>query len=478
MDEQTLRELIKNKWLTHEFLSLSDTYLNLYFPKEASSVQAWLYDLQAELNAEFETTSFAYLHQLATLYVIRSALKPIDSFEVSHQVIRLFEFSKLALDSLSVTLLYDAIQGSRLAKGSFVAAHINDDLAMELLEALYDALQLKYDKQETASIGLLMHLRATITRIQTGQMIENPLREDVRVSFSLLYEVVSAVMVTFEKKHELTFSDHEIAYIVMHLGVLLQSQVYVDAPIKIAIVCQHGTATSKLLLSRIEALLPNHQIRGPYSVKEYQTMATLDVFDYVITTIPLGLDNELVVNPILNNKDTELIEKTIWNCTYRKQCDMLLSNYSVNKQDVISMNQMIKAHHLQFSKENFSWKQAIAVAAQPLKDERIIEASYIEKMIWAVETLGPYMVILPQVAFVHAAYDDGVNHNGISCLRLDHPIRFGEQKAVDVKVIFVIASKAKEDMGLLKLVRILEDNNNLQTLLNTHNKQHILAMKG
>ena len=114
------------------------------------------------------------------------------------------------------------------------------------------------------------------------------------------------------------------------------------------------------------------------------------------------------------------------------------------------MQQLIKQKHVQLSDRFDDWQKAIEFAAKPLLDDGVIQQRYITKMIWAVESLGPYMVILPKIAFVHAGNEDGVIRNGISCLRLAQPLSFGTQKATEVQVIFVIASKAKEDMGLLK----------------------------
>lgn len=137
---------------------------------------------------------------------------------------------------------------------------------------------------------------------------------------------------------------------------------------------------------------------------------------------------------------------------------------------------MIKRNHFQFATKFNRWEDAIEYAAKPLIDDRVILEQYITKMIWAVESLGPYMVILPKIAFVHAGNQDGVLRNGISCLRMSKPILFGNQKATEVQVIFVIASKEKEDMGLLKLVRIIENHDNYQTLLNTNDIEAIMAL--
>ncbi len=478
MDEKTLRDKLKNQWMNQNMLVVYQESMINEYKTLHQQANDWLENLQERLQAEFEISSLIYLQTLTTLLVIRSSLHPLNNESLSTQEQVFFEECTLELDNNAKKGLVQAISGARINKGSLFTNNSNQKLAVELLNKLCEALNLDAKLHETTINGLLLHLQATLSRVKSNQGIENPLLEDVRVTLGLLYDVVHEVMSTFEIEHELSFSEHEIAYVVMHVAVLMQSEGNMQAPTKIAIVCQFGLATSKLLLSRIEALLPNHTISGPYSVSEFKQLTNTNPFDYIITTTPLGITNELVVSPILTNKDISLIETTIWNTTYWKQCDLLINNYRINKQDTLTIQDMIKAKHIVFTDQRLSYKQAISKAAQGLLEDKIIEQSYIEKMIWAVETLGPYMVILPQVAFVHAAYDDGVNKNGISLLRLSKPTTFGERNPVQVKAIFVIASKIKEDMGLLKLVKILEDNDNLNTLLTSEDVNQILALKG
>lgn len=477
-EERVIREALKNALLTQDMISMMQEVDIITQANEKKLANAWLHRIQNQLQAEFEPSSFLFLEGLATMYLFRSEIMLTDEETLNQEIILFFEENNLPVDTLAKELLYQALLGARLSKGSLSLYGANADLANILFEELSSALGFILNEEEAIASGLMLHLRASISRIQSGQHIENPLLDEVQVSLGLLYEVVVDTVKTFEKEHKVHFSEHEIAFIAMHLGAIMQSQVYVKAPTKIAIVCQHGMATSRLLLSRVEALLPSHDISGPYSLKEFKNLNPINVFDYVITTIPLGIENELVVHPIMSNKDVALIEKTIWNYTYWKQCDILINNYRVNQEEVISMKDMIKKQHMVLSSKTYNYKQAIKAAAQVLVDDGIIENTYVEKMIWAVETLGPYMVILPKMAFVHAAAEDGVNRNGISLLRLDTPIPFGSENTAPVQAIFVIASKSREDRGLLKLVRILEENNNTNVLLTSKNIDEILGMKG
>lgn len=478
MDECELRRTLKNNWMTHSFIDVvfqSDDERLTQALKQATKE---FNDYQTHLNVEFEDSSHKLLVVLSALLLIRSQFAQANDCDLSWHERQLIEPLSLDLDICALKLMAQSIAGTRLYKGSLMSNRLNQDLAYELLESLCHILQVSIDLSEPTINGLLLHLQATISRAKNQQIIENPLLEDVRVTSGLLYELVSQEIKKFSIKHDLEFSEHEIAYVVMHVSLLLQSQHQLQTPIKIAIVCQFGVATSKLLLAKIHALLPNHNLSGPFSISEFQTLKNNDLFDYVITTSPLSVANELVVSPILTSQDIALIETTIWNTTYWKQCDSLINTYRLHQQQQLSLSSLIKKRHITYTNNDLTYKEAIAYAAKGLLKDNIIEQSYIDKMIWAVETLGPYMVILPQVAFVHAAYDDGVNKNGISLLRLSQAIDFGERNAVQVKAIFVIASKVKEDMGLLKLVKILEANNNLQTLLNSEDSHEIVEMRG
>lgn len=73
------------------------------------------------------------------------------------------------------------------------------------------------------------------------------------------------------------------------------------------------------------------------------------------------------------------------------------------------------------------WEEAIHIAAEPLLAQNYIEPGYVEAMIDSVKTLGPYIVIAPNVAIAHARPDNHVNKVGISLLKLGVPINFSEK---------------------------------------------------
>lgn len=85
-------------------------------------------------------------------------------------------------------------------------------------------------------------------------------------------------------------------------------------------------------------------------------------------------------------------------------------------------------------------------------------------MVSAVEDYGPYMVLTPGMAYVHAGVNDGIRDNCAAILVLSHPIAFGPAGEKRVRGIAVLGIRDKERSDLLSLASIFERDSNLRTL--------------
>ena len=95
-------------------------------------------------------------------------------------------------------------------------------------------------------------------------------------------------------------------------------------------------------------------------------------------------------------------------------------------------------------------------------------------MIRVVETLGNYMVFIPEIAFVHAPPDNVID-NGVSVLTLKEPLEFGAKNKVTVKVIVVLANK-EESKSLVSLVNILMRGNNVDKFKSATKYEDIIKL--
>ena len=120
------------------------------------------------------------------------------------------------------------------------------------------------------------------------------------------------------------------------------------------------------------------------------------------------------------------------------------------------------------------WRQAIRTAAQKLLEKEYIEDKYIGKMIENVEKLGPYIILSDDVAMPHSRPEDGVKKTGISLLKLDEGVDFGENSSI--RLIFILAAKDSNshiDM-IIELVNMLQDDEKLNRILNSKTENEIL----
>ena len=120
------------------------------------------------------------------------------------------------------------------------------------------------------------------------------------------------------------------------------------------------------------------------------------------------------------------------------------------------------------------WKQAIRIAAQKLLEKEYIEDKYIGKMIENIEKLGPYIILSDDVAMPHSRPEDGVKKTGISLLKINEGVDFGENSSI--RLIFILAAKDSNshiDM-ITELVNMLQDDEKLNKVLNSKTENEIL----
>ena len=364
----------------------------------------------------------------------------------------------------------------------------DDSDARQLADYLMKKLQLLYpfseEKKERFLNGLTTHLSVALYRIRNNIPIKNELLDQIKISISLIYLYTKQQLLSQEEKYDVMFDENEIAYIAMYLASAFETSVKLDRKIKVLVVCSFGTTTSAILDSRLRQLITECEIIGPFSKTEADEYMKNNDIDLVITTHEdsYGKVPAIVVNPLLNQDDTDYIRTRIFQISYEKMCNNFLSSYV--KQDdnltkLVCIKDLIDENDIQILDSCDSWQQAIEIAASPLVDNNKIEQRYVIAMIDAVIQLGTYMVLLPETAFVHAGRESGVNDDCCSLLVLRKPIVLGDVNGKSVRNVIVLGVKNREQLTMLDLVSIFQKDGNreilasknidIDTILNLHN---------
>jgi mannitol/fructose-specific phosphotransferase system IIA component (Ntr-type) len=124
------------------------------------------------------------------------------------------------------------------------------------------------------------------------------------------------------------------------------------------------------------------------------------------------------------------------------------------------------------------WEEAVRTAGGLLLDAERCEPRYVEAMVDAVNEMGPYMVLAPGLALVHARPEDGVTEISISLITLTPPVEFGSERNDPVSLVIAFGAVDKEkhlDM-LQQLALFLEKPDHRQILSDAVSVDEVMAL--
>ena len=346
------------------------------------------------------------------------------------------------------------------------------ELVTKFIKLTRERLGIDLDWNESA---LQIHLNVALHRLKTGQVIQNPLTEQIQYRYRYIFETVKKIMLELEQDYGLSFPEDEIAYLTMHVGACFEMSEQVVYMPRVWVICNSGLATSTLLVTRLKVMLPEMKILGSIGVSEL-TDELAAQGDFMISTIEFEMAGKevVVVNPLLDIEDVVQLKKRIFTLTSQKQLTHLVEKG--DKTGGLTLKNLVPKARIQLKQQVESWRQAIRLAAEPLIAAEFVKKSYVDAMIQAVEELGPYMVFIPSIALIHASPKSGVIKEGISILTLKEPLNLGDKKGVPVSCFIVLGTLKKECQLFLNLMQILENQENVQLLLESSSIENVLQL--
>ncbi|MBO0474298.1 transcription antiterminator [Enterococcus ureasiticus] len=382
-------------------------------------------------------------------------------------------------------------------------------LSIQLIQYVEQITQIPFSKkEESLHEGLYRHMAGLISRVKSEIQILNPLKETVKRYYGNIYFAIEKFAPTIEaitKKH---LSDDEIAFLTIHfstsVSAINQELKYIY---KAVVVCNHGTATGRLLAEHLKELF-NIDVLAVLSTGELDLIKKLDV-DLIFSTLSLTYFEKpiLVVDPIIkiesrkkvqeflernrqfkrlvnnDNDSTELFYKvldlikesggTISSNIYQNLEKTFDKNHlKINKRELQPMlKDVLKKSDILLLEKCPDWKSAIQRVARPLLKEGCIKESYVNAMIASVNEFGPYIVMGKHLALAHARPEDGVNKLGISVATLAEPVVFGNEANDPVKIIFCLAAvDSFSHLNIMKsLIELINDETKITRLTNCTN---------
>jgi len=383
-------------------------------------------------------------------------------------------------------------------------------LTIQLIQFVEEQTRIPFHlKEEILCENLYKHMTALIIRIKHRIQVTNPLKENIRANYRPIYEAVELFVPTIEEVIGGEIIEDELAFLVIHFSTIAstikQNVMYMY---KSVVVCHHGLATGNLLAENLKEKFPQIEVVAVLSSREAELVDKLNV-DLIFSTFQLSDQNKplLVLEPILTDANrpiiadflnahqkvqrliptesgqTELftdvlriVEESggkIDRPIYTKLETLFEQNHlEINKREIQPMlKDILTDNHILIQEHVDNWQEAIERVAKPLLKENIVESSYVDAMVRAVEEYGAYIVIGKHLALAHARPEDGVNKLGVSVATIRQPVDFGNEEMDPVKIIFCLAAvDSYSHLTIMKeLIELINDETKLTRLIESPN---------
>ena len=128
------------------------------------------------------------------------------------------------------------------------------------------------------------------------------------------------------------------------------------------------------------------------------------------------------------------------------------------------LKDMLPKEAIQIDLDAKNWQDAVRLTGRKLVECGMAKDSFIEAMVEAVHTLGPYIVLMPGVAMPHARPESGALKTGFSLGVLRNPVEFGNEAndPVDIVICLCAASNEHHVEALRSLSAFLDDDEKLE----------------
>lgn len=290
--------------------------------------------------------------------------------------------------------------------------------------------------------NLATEVGTILNRLRFGLPMRNPLLEDVRRTYPHIFQAVQRARAVFRDVAQVDISEHEVADLAMHLAAALERlKGLPDARKKVLIVCGEGIATAWLLLSRVQVELPQLAVVEVASAASLsrQYVSSLGVAA-IISTVPVGDQPVpvIVVSPLLPAEDIAAIRSALKLDTLHFQAPTPQPGPAR-----YSLADLLGADTIALGVHASTWQQVVARSGELLVARGAVEPRYVLAMQRLIEEHGPYVVILPGVALLHAYPSDGAKATRMSLVTLREPVRFGHPHHDPVRVGVGLATTDK-----------------------------------
>ena len=281
---------------------------------------------------------------------------------------------------------------------------------------------------------LLNHIQPMVFRLRNRIHLSNLITEEIKQQYSVLYHVVWLAVKVLNDYFGIELTDVEVAFLTMHFAIAVEKK---SQPSTIYIVCQHGVATSELIVSQLRKLFSSDDKIVKLTPAELVEL-DVDSLDLVISSVDLTdyPKDYIHVGTVLTDIQRREIQQSYLKITKSSRKILrLLENNEVYSQSLVNH---LLARTIYLHQKVDSVSECLDKIIQLSHPANLADKHYTDS-IYQREELG-ITSTYTGIALPHAN-PEFVHHSQLIMMTLDKPILWGVNF---VKVVLLIAIEERD----------------------------------
>ena len=204
------------------------------------------------------------------------------------------------IESLSYTLLAVGFKINSQGYSSRLKKSV-----ISLINKVSDILDIDLTNDSHLKDMLISHIGPMIFRLQKSISVSNPVVEEVKKQYSVLYNVVWLSARELTEEFNIKMTDDEAAFLAIHFQIAVEK---VHKSLNILVICPHGIATSELIVSKLNRIVLESDKIIKADLEDLDKIETGNV-DFIVSSVKL--DNVDVpvfeVSPVITEEEMKEI---------------------------------------------------------------------------------------------------------------------------------------------------------------------------
>jgi lichenan operon transcriptional antiterminator len=278
---------------------------------------------------------------------------------------------------------------------------------------------------------LILHINNLLLRLEKQYTRKNPLTEHIKTSCPMIFECAVALSDVIAGQTGFTLSEHETAYIALHIGSLLSTHLSVRNRIVCVLLFPGYYDYEKKLTARLaESFGGSLVIQNVIThIEELQKIAgTVDLIISVVKIPPFFKTPFVCVNPFMTERDFDAIRRQIDNILFEKKKARLFDQLKqISGPEIFLKNKMFKNED-----------EAIRYISDIMIEQGYAESGFGDEVLLREHS---YATAYGNIAVPHSMQMNA-KKTGMFVLLTDKPIPWGKNQ-VNIVLLFSVNKESR-----------------------------------